>query len=543
MKASEAARTVEQLLAFALRQGMIGPLDICSARNALLEELGLSEPWNGQAGEAGENSESSRSNESGESGESSRSVPKEPVELLNVLLDYAWENGRLEANTVTYRDLLDAKLMGFLMPRPSEVARNFRETADQQGIDSATDQFYRLCIDSNYIRMDRIRKNDYWLAPTPYGDMEITINLSKPEKDPVEIARLRTMKHSSYPQCLLCVENVGYAGRLDHPARQNLRVLPLTIDGETWYFQYSPYVYYNEHCIILNEKHVPMQISERTFRRLFDYIQQMPHYFVGSNADLPIVGGSILNHDHFQGGRHKFPMELAPVERCFKAASVPDVSIGIVQWPMSVVRLSGRSREDVLKLADQVLASWRAYSDPAADILSATVQSDVTVPHNTVTPIARFNAAGEYELDLVLRNNRTSEEHPDGIFHPHEHLHHIKKENIGLIEVMGLAVLPGRLQEELSGIARYLTGEESWDGADGLVTGHPLHKHAAWISELVSPSGASLTRQAAAGLLEQEVGIKFSQVLEDAGVFKRDEPGQAAFDRFLGSVGFALACE
>ncbi|WP_068776721.1 UDP-glucose--hexose-1-phosphate uridylyltransferase [Paenibacillus sp. FJAT-26967] len=522
MKASEAARTVEQLLAFALRQGMIGPLDICSARNALLEELGLSEPWNGQAGEFSE------------------SVPEEPVGLLDVLLDYAWENGRLEANTVTYRDLLDAKLMGFLMPRPSEVARNFRETADQQGVESATDQFYRLCIDSNYIRMDRIRKNDYWLAPTPYGDMEITINLSKPEKDPQEIALLRTMKQSAYPKCLLCVENVGYAGRLDHPARQNLRVLPLIIDGEPWNFQYSPYVYYNEHCIILNEKHVPMQISERTFRRLFDYIQQMPHYFVGSNADLPIVGGSILNHDHFQGGRHKFPMELAPVARCFKAAPVPAVSIGIVQWPMSVVRLSGRSREDVLKLADQVLASWRAYSDPAADILSATVQSGVTVPHNTVTPIARFNAAGEYELDLVLRNNRTSEEHPDGIFHPHGHLHHIKKENIGLIEVMGLAVLPGRLQEELAGIARYLTGEESWGGADGLEAGHPLHKHADWISELVFRSDASLAPEAAKGLLEQEVGIKFSQVLEDAGVFKRDEPGQAAFDRFLGSMGFAL---
>ncbi|MCY9590744.1 galactose-1-phosphate uridylyltransferase [Paenibacillus chitinolyticus] len=524
-QADQAALAVERLVSFALAKGMIESLDVCAARNALLDALGLPEPYQGADGNAVD-----------------ETVAAEPGEMLEVLLDFAYFRGRLEEDSTTYRDLFDARLMGLLMPRPSEVARQFGEITREHGVRKAADWFYELCINSNYIRMDRIRKNGYWLAPTEYGNLEITVNLSKPEKDPKEIALLRTLKQSGYPQCLLCVDNVGYAGRLDHPARQNLRVLPLTIDGEAWFFQYSPYVYYNEHCIVLNEKHVPMKISERTFRRLFDFIEQIPHYFVGSNADLPIVGGSILSHDHFQGGNHKFPMELAPVERKFASDTHPGVTVGIVRWPMSVLRLEGSGREDVLRAADMLLAAWRAYSDPSADIAAFTQTADgVRVPHNTVTPIARFNASGQYELDLVLRNNRASEEHPDGIFHPHRNLHHIKKENIGLIEVMGLAVLPGRLQEEISGIAGFLTGDSAWSGADGLEAGHPLEKHAAWIGELVAAGGTALSLQEAHELLQREIGGKFKQVLEDAGVFKRTDAGQTAFGRFLGSLGFVHA--
>lgn len=512
-----AAQHIERLIKFGIRRKLLAPIDSYAARNALLELLRISEPCEGEVEEP---------------------AADNVVELLEPLLDYAAEAGILEDNNTTLRDLLDAKIMGCLMPRQSEVANRFWSTSSVQGVEQATDEFYRLCIDSNYIRMDRIAKNQYWLAPTEYGDLEITVNLSKPEKDPKEIALLKTAPQSNYPKCLLCIDNVGYAGRLNHPARQNLRVIPLQLDGDAWYLQYSPYVYYNEHSIIFDQQHRPMKTSKHTFYRLLDFIEQFPHYFIGSNADLPIVGGSILNHDHFQGGKHKFAMEKAPVEHSFSHPEYPNVKLGIVKWPMSVIRMSSHNKMLLLKLADMILNAWKEYSDEANGIIAYTVQDGTSVPHNTVTPIARNNESGEYELDLVLRNNRTSEEHPDGIFHPHKELHHVKKENIGLIEVMGLAVLPGRLKEELEQLAQVLTGELRFDEKITAQPDHPLYKHSAWIDELVSAHGANLTEEASERVLQAAVGHKFADVLRDAGVYKRSELGLSGFKSFINSIGF-----
>ncbi|KIL39727.1 galactose-1-phosphate uridylyltransferase [Gordoniibacillus kamchatkensis] len=542
MNREKAGLAIERLLRFGEQRGLIGALDVIPVRNVLLDLFGLVEPYSG-------------------------SVPAEqldsPVEPLLELLDAAVGTPLLPDDTTTYRDLLDARIMGLLMPRQSEVAARFWHTAKSRGAGAATDDFYRLSIDSHYIMMDRVRRNQYWLASTAYGDLEITVNLSKPEKDPKEIALLKNVQSSRYPKCLLCLENVGYAGRLNHPARQNHRVIPLELDGDTWYLQYSPYVYYNEHCIVFCERHVPMRTTPETFRRLLDFAGQFPHYFVGSNADLPIVGGSILDHDHFQGGRHVFPMEKAPVETVLSHPDYPGVKAGIVKWPMSVLRLSSHDKDSLLRLATAVLEAWKGYSDAEAEVLAyspAAGESGAAasggVPHNTITPIARHNAQGELELDLVLRNNRTSEEHPDGIFHPHRELHHIKKENIGLIEVMGLAVLPGRLKGELEAIAAILTGavpevaeaadalkETAASPQEGIVAGlmrdtaHPLHKHAAWVGELIARYGTKLSAAEAEAALQQEVGAKFLNVLEHAGVYKRDERGQAAFRRFAASVG------
>ncbi|WP_080834558.1 UDP-glucose--hexose-1-phosphate uridylyltransferase [Cohnella massiliensis] len=510
---------IERLVAFALHNRLLEPLDVEAARNALLDLFGLSEP----AGDAGE------------AFDPGAELPDDPVAILEPLLDAAAASGLIPDDTTTYRDLFDARIMGLLMPRPSETVRLFRALAKEQGIQAATDWFYKLNIDSNYIRMDRIRKNGYWLQATEYGELEITVNLSKPEKDPKEIALLKTLPPAHYPKCLLCRENVGYAGRPDHPARQNLRVLPLELQGQPWFFQYSPYVYYNEHSIVFNGEHVPMRITPETFRRLLDFIERMPHYFIGSNADLPIVGGSILNHDHFQAGRHTFPMEKASVRDWVGHSVETGVAGGIVKWPMSVLRLRSDEREPLLRVADRVLQAWREYSDPQADIYAFTGET----PHNTITPIARLKD-GAYELDLVLRNNRASEEHPDGIFHPHRELHHIKKENIGLIEVMGLAVLPGRLKQELSAIADILTGAASYDQAAVADSNHPLAGHAGWIAELVREHGTSLAPEAAETLLRSAVGHKFRDVLRDAGVYKDDAPGLEAFARFLRTVGFEL---
>ncbi|WP_276357811.1 UDP-glucose--hexose-1-phosphate uridylyltransferase [Cohnella caldifontis] len=505
---------IERLVAFALDRGLIALPDTEFARNALLDLFRLSEPAAGaDAGNAA-------------------SADEGPAALLEPLLDEAVRLGLLPDDTLTYRDLFDARIMGLLMPRPSETEKLFREKAAAGGIMAATDWFYRLNIDVNYIRMDRVRKNAYWRHAFPSGELEITINLTKPEKDPKEIALLKTLPQSSYPKCLLCKENVGYAGRLNHPARQNLRVLPLTLQGEEWHFQYSPYVYYNEHSIVFRGEHVPMKISPATFARLLDFIEAFPHYFIGSNADLPIVGGSILNHDHFQAGRHVFPMEKADVEDGFPVASEPAVRGGLVRWPMSVLRLRSADRNALLRAADGVLAAWRGYSDPDADIVAFTGET----PHNTITPIARMRDNGEYELDLVLRNNRTSERYPDGIFHPHPELHHIKKENIGLIEVMGLAVLPGRLQQELSEIASFLTGATAYDPEAISAPGHPLRGHAPWIAELVGRFGRSLAPDEAAAALRAAVGDKFAAVLRDAGVFKEDARGREAFRRFLAAA-------
>ncbi|MCZ8514549.1 UDP-glucose--hexose-1-phosphate uridylyltransferase [Paenibacillus filicis] len=511
-----AALQVERLLQYGLRKKLIEPLDVYAARNGLLDLFGLAEPAGGTDGPAQE----------------------EAAAVLEPLLDYAAETGLLEENTTTLRDLLEARIMGLLMPRESELARRFWNTAKTEGVERATDEFYKLCIDSNYIPMARIRRNLMWLAPTEYGELEITVNLSKPEKDPKEIAMLRSAPQSHYPKCLLCIENVGYAGRLNHPARQNLRVIPVELGGEPWFFQYSPYVYYNEHSIIFDREHRLMKVSKHSFGRLLDFIDQFPHYFVGSNADLPIVGGSILNHDHFQGGKHTFPMEKAPVEESFTHPDYPGLKLGIVKWPMSVIRVSSHSRAQLLKLAANILERWKSYSDLENEIRAYSETDGVRTPHNTITPIARTNAAGEYEMDLVLRNNRTSAEHPDGIFHPHRELHHIKKENIGLIEVMGLAVLPGRLKGELEHIARLLTGEEKLDARITEAPEHPLHKHAEWIRGMLERSGGELSPEAAERLLREEVGRKFSDVLRDAGVYKRDERGRSGFRAFLRQLGF-----
>ncbi|MBQ4065317.1 MAG: UDP-glucose--hexose-1-phosphate uridylyltransferase, partial [Clostridia bacterium] len=417
----------------------------------------------------------------------------------------------------------DTKIMGALMPRPSEVIRTF-DTLYREDPVKATDWYYKLSCDSNYIRRDRIAKDVKWKHETAYGEIDITINLSKPEKDPKAIAAAKTMKQSGYPKCALCKENEGYVGRVNAAARQNHRIIPITINDSAWFFQYSPYVYYNEHCIVFNSEHTPMAINRATFRKLLDFVMQFPHYFVGSNADLPIVGGSILTHDHFQGGHYTFAMATAPIERHIDFRGFEDVEAGIVKWPMSVIRLRSAETDRLVELADKILLSWRGYTDEDAFIFAETDGE----PHNTITPIARKNG-DLFELDLVLRNNITTEEHPLGVYHPHAELHHIKKENIGLIEVMGLAVLPARLKNELKAVADALV-----EGKD--LAADPLTvAHAPW-AEGVKARHPELTAETADAILREEVGAVFTKVLEDAGVYKRNEGGQAAFLRFVESV-------
>ena len=447
-----------------------------------------------------------------------------PLEdILAPLLDDAEARGIIPGGVVS-RDLLDTKLMGELTPRPSQVIAAFREKYDRSP-EEATDWFYGLCQDADYIRRYRIAKDMKWVTSTEYGDLDITINLSKPEKDPKAIAAAKAAPQSGYPKCQLCRENEGYAGRVDHPARQNHRVIPVTIDGKDWFFQYSPYVYYNEHCIVFNGQHTPMKIERATFRKLLDFVKLFPHYFVGSNADLPIVGGSILSHDHFQGGRYTFAMERAPVERAVTFQGFEDVEAGIVRWPMSVLRLRCEDDERLVELADKILAAWRGYSDPAVSIYAETDGE----PHNTITPIARMRD-GKYQLDLVLRNNITTEEHPLGVFHPHAKLHHIKKENIGLIEVMGLAVLPSRLKGEMAELEAALVARTPLDQY-----GEAIQKHADWAGEVLARH-PELDAGSAHAILQDEIGHVFAQVLEDAGVYKRDAAGKAGFVRFLESV-------
>lgn len=515
MNEQSAAMEIERLLNFGLHNNMIGIDDVIPVRNGLMDLFQLSEPYYGEV---------------------DQSMPENASEILNKLLDYAAEKKLIPDNTISWRDLFDTRIMGYLMPRQSEVVKNFKATASRYDIESATDEFYKLSRDSNYIRMDRINKNIYWEAETDYGPLEITINLSKPEKDPKDIEASKLLPQNNYPKCPLCIENVGFHGNLNHPARQNHRVIPLTICGDKWYFQYSPYVYYNEHCIVLHSEHIPMKISDKTADRLFDFLELFPHYFIGSNADLPIVGGSILNHEHFQGGRHVFPMEKAPVEKSFIHTLYPDVKAGIVKWPMSTLRLSG-DRKQLAGLFSRILSLWREYNDESAQIIAYTEKDGEMIPHNTITPIARKNKNGEFEIDLVFRNNRTSKEYPDGIFHPHKELHHIKKENIGLIEVMGLAVLPGRLNSELSSIEKILTGNINYSRED-YDPGSPLYKHIPWIEDMISRYGTSLEISKAHRLIKDEVGEKFLQVLCDAGVFKRDKAGQNAFMKLMKHLGF-----
>lgn len=444
------------------------------------------------------------------------------ADVLNDLLDIAAERGIIE-DSITYRDLFDAKLMNALLARPGQIISTF-EKLYEENPKAATDWFYTLSQNSNYIRRDRIAKDERWSADSPYGEIELSINLSKPEKDPKAIAAAKSAPQSSYPKCQLCVENEGYAGRVNHPGRTNHRVIPITVNNSPWGFQYSPYVYYNEHCIVFNAAHTPMAINHDTFVKLFDFIDLFPHYFLGSNADLPIVGGSILSHDHFQGGNHEFPMAKAPIEEEIVIPGFEDLKAGIVNWPMAVIRLRSGDRARVIAAADHILDKWRGYSDEAANIIAFSNDE----PHNTITPIARMKD-GEYELDLVLRCNITSEEHPMGVFHPHAKWHHIKKENIGLIEVMGLAVLPARLKKEMSDLKTAILNK------DDLRANPELEKHADWAEAFLAKYDtvdASNIDQ----IVHDEIGEVFTHVLEDAGVYKTDEEGRKAFRRFIAAL-------
>ena len=413
--------------------------------------------------------------------------------------------------------------MNCLVPRPAQIQERFWKEYEKSP-EAATAYYYKLSQDSDYIRRYRISRDRKWTVDTQYGTLDITINLSKPEKDPKAIAAAGAAKSSSYPKCQLCMENEGYAGRVNHPARENHRIIPITIQGKKWGFQYSPYVYYNEHCIVFNGEHIPMKIDRSAFAKLFDFIKLFPHYFLGSNADLPIVGGSILSHDHFQGGHYTFAMAKAPVIENFTVAGYEDIEAGIVKWPLSVIRLRGKDTERIIDLADHILGKWRSYTDEDAFIYAET---DGT-PHNTITPIARMKD-GLYELDLTLRNNITTEEHPLGVYHPHANLHHIKKENIGLIEVMGLAVLPARLKGEMEMLKEYIL-----EGKD-IRSNEQIAKHADWVDEFL-PSYADINEENIMHILEQEVGKVFCQVLEDAGVYKCTEEGLKAFRRFIDTL-------
>ena len=442
-------------------------------------------------------------------------------DILKELLDEAVARGIIE-DSIVYRDLFDTKLMNCLTPRPAEVQRVFKEKYEK-GAEVATDYFYNLSRSSDYIRSYRVKKDLKWTTETDYGTLDITINLSKPEKDPKAIAAAKNAPQSAYPKCLLCMENEGYAGRVNHPARENHRIIPIRINDSDWGFQYSPYVYYNEHCIVFNGQHTPMKIEKATFVKLFDFVKLFPHYFLGSNADLPIVGGSILSHDHFQGGHYTFAMEKAPMIKNFTVKGYEDVTCGIVKWPLSVIRLQCKDEKRIIELADHILGAWRGYTDEAAFVFAETDGE----PHNTITPIARKR--GElFELDLALRNNITTEEHPLGVYHPHEKLHHIKKENIGLIEVMGLAVLPSRLKGELEQL------EEAILSGKDLRSDEVLEKHADWVDEF--KDNYTFTKENTAEILQKEVGKVFCEVLEDAGVYKCNEQGLEAFMRFVDTL-------
>ena len=495
---------IEKLLAFALSAELIEEEDKVYSRNSLLSVFNLDDFEK----------------------VSVENLPIEkPYEILDRMCSWAAEKGIIE-DTFDERDLFDTKIMGEITPRPSEVIKKFKKDYEISP-EKATDNYYAFSQNTNYIRTDRIAKNLHWLADTEYGDIEITVNLSKPEKDPRDIAKAKLAPQSSYPKCLLCKENEGYAGRMNHPARQNHRIIPVTLTNEPWFLQYSPYVYYNEHCILFSGEHRPMKISRGSFERVLEFVDIFPHYFVGSNADLPIVGGSILSHDHFQGGHHDFPMAKACAEETFTIKGFEDVAVEKVKWPMSVIRLRGKSKEKLVELSDKILTAWRGYSDEKCDIFAFTGDT----PHNTITPIARKKGT-EYEIDLVLRNNRTSEEYPLGIFHPHQELHHIKKENIGLIEVMGLAVLPGRLKEEMGILAEFMVKPN----ASELIRGNEkVEKHADWCDEILKKYN-DITAENIENIIKIEIGVAFSKVLENAGVYKQDENGKEGYRRFINSL-------
>lgn len=491
---------LEQLIQYGVNKELISPLDMDYTRNRLLEVLGLDD--------------AEPRTVSGDS---------DLEDILMPMLDWAVETGLIPDGTDTYRDLLDAKIMGCLVAPPSVIYAKFEEKRKHCGPKAATSWFYEMQQHAHYIHTGRIAKNVQWFTPTEDGELEITINLSKPEKDPKAIAEAKKLSQKQYPLCLLCKENVGFGGRINHPARQNHRIIPVTLTNESWFMQFSPYVYYNEHCIVFKGEHEPMQISKKTFERLLSFISIYPHYFIGSNADLPIVGGSILSHDHFQGGAHEFPMAKAKMEEVFSLEKFPRVKAGIVKWPMSVIRLQSSDQQTLAEAADFILHEWKMYSDPEAGLFSHTGETS----HNTITPIARRHG-DEYELDLVLRNNRTDKQHPDGIFHPHKEVHHIKKENIGLIEVMGLAVLPGRLAEELSQLKAALLSKHPLEEIKACPS---IMKHESWAERLIEEN--TFTKDNVEAILQKEIGLIFSRILAQAGVFKRTEQGKTAFKRFI----------
>lgn len=493
---------ISRLLEYGLQRGLIAPEDKAYAANRMLALLGLREF-------------------------EPQPVEEElhtPVEPLERLCQFAAEAGLIEPDTRDGRDQFDTELMNCLMPRPSQVVREFYSLYEKDK-QAATDYYYQLARSSNYIRVDRIEKDRMWTAPTPYGDLVITINLSKPEKDPKAIAAAKNAPQSGYPKCALCRENEGYLGSANQAARGNHRLIPLELGGEPWFLQYSPYVYYNEHCIVLSHEHRPMKVSRQSISRLLEFVTFLPHYFVGSNADLPIVGGSILTHDHFQGGRYEFPMAKAPIREKVCFPGFEDVEAGIVHWPMSVIRLRGKEAQRLVDLADKILTAWREYSDESAEILAYTEGT----PHNTITPIARRRGE-DYELDLVLRNNRTTPEHPLGLFHPHAEYHHIKKENIGLIEVMGLAILPPRLLTETGLLEQALKDPAQ---AQEIMARPEMEKHQAWYEELkAAGTGEGDTQRA----IQESIGVIFGKILGNAGVYKDTEEGREAFRRFCSSL-------
>ncbi len=495
-------QNINRLVAYGLTTGLIEKEDVIYTQNRLLEMFAL---------DGFENEEQSL-------------IPSVKVEelesILAALLTYAGEKGIFDNNGVVNRDLFDTKIMGCLVGRPSEIENKFISLY-RKSPKEATDWYYKFSQDSDYIRRYRVCKDVKWKTKTEYGEIDITINLSKPEKDPKAIAAALNAPKGGYPACLLCKENVGYAGRINHAARQTHRIIPIKLAGKEWGLQYSPYVYYNEHCIVFSYEHTPMKINKETFMSLFDFVKLFPHYTIGSNADLPIVGGSILTHNHYQGGNYEFAMAKAPVEETFKISGYEDVQCGIVKWPMSVIRLSSHNSNRIVNLADKILNAWRCYTDSSSYIFSDTEGT----PHNTITPIARMHN-GEYELDLVLRNNITTSENPLGVFHPHADLHHIKKENIGLIEVMGLAVLPARLKDELSQLGKAIVEGRDIDNDE------VLGKHAQWVKEFTSKY-EQINASNIDDIIKNEVGIVFSRVLEDAGVFKRNLEGKNAFRKFI----------
>ncbi len=499
-------QNINSLVGYGLSAGLIEQEDVVYTQNRLLELFGL---------------------DGFENEEQSTDIPNTKVgeleSILAGLLDYAGKNGLFEDEGIVSRDLFDTKIMGCLVGRPSEIEKKFVDLY-KRSPKEATDWFYNFSQNTDYIRRYRVCKDLKWKSKTEYGELDITINLSKPEKDPKAIAAALKAPEGGYPACLLCKENVGYAGRINHAARQNHRIIPIKLAGTEWGFQYSPYVYYNEHCIVFSCRHVPMKISKETFQCLFDFITLFPHYTIGSNADLPVVGGSILTHNHYQGGNYEFPMARAGMEERFRVKGFDDVVCGTVKWPMSVIRLVSKNPDRVVALADKILRTWRTYTDEMAYIYAETDGE----MHNTITPIAR-RRNGEYELDLVLRNNIATKEHPLGVFHPHAKLHHIKKENIGLIEVMGLAVLPARLKTELSDLATAIVAGKDFEDDE------VLGKHAEWVKEFL-PKYEKVDASNIAEILQDEVGIVFARVLEDAGVYKKTEEGRRAFRKFIATI-------